>query len=111
MGDGGNDRNPHDGSDREPAEYHVRYDPETDESLSTVVVKAVSAVSGTPPTELGSLYETVDPEAIDTVYETIDDFPHHDKEGYLTFTFGDCDVTVHWTGTISIRPSEEARPE
>lgn len=60
---------------------------DADESPSHAVVRAVSAFSDTPITELDPLYLTVDPEAMDCVLETT-------ANGHVSFQYNEFDVTV-----------------
>lgn len=93
--------------DREPTVHSVRYRPD-DGPLGTVIVKAVATVTGTPPTELDPLYDTIDPQALQRMYDTIDEFPDYDGDRSLTFAFGGCTVTVSWTGTVTVWSDEAA---
>lgn len=45
----------------------MEYEIDTDEPASTAVVRAVAAYTGTPPSELETLYTVVDPEALDAL--------------------------------------------
>ena len=64
-----------------------------DESVSTAVVRAVSAVEGREPCSLRALADVVDPAALDALFG-----PQHDGTpragGRLSFVFNECHVTI-----------------
>ncbi|XVH33594.1 HalOD1 output domain-containing protein (plasmid) [Haloferacaceae archaeon DSL9] len=68
------------------------------ESISTNVVLSVSAVVGTEPTQLPGLYETLDPNALDSLFTT------SETRAEVTFSYAGCIVTVRNDGSILITP-------
>ena len=78
-----------------------------DESPTNAVLEAVSNATDRPlvPTEPGEplppLYDAIDPEILDAVFES----GRSDHRGTtLTFQYGDCRVTVDGAGTVTIEP-------
>lgn len=71
----------------------VHYEIEGDESISTAVIRAVSAVEGRHPLALRPLVHVVDPDALDTIFS-----PRENGEarvgGRLSFVFSRCRITV-----------------
>lgn len=70
-------------------EYEIR----GDESVSTAVVRAVSAVKGREPCSLRPLADVVDPTALETLFD-----PQYDGTprtgGRLSFVFNGCYITI-----------------
>ena len=82
--------------------YRVRDCP-TDEPASTVVVTTVAAVSETDPLDLEPLRESVDPDALDSLFrETPGGCVRN--AGRIEFSFADHGVAVDATGKIEISP-------
>ena len=71
----------------------MEYEIGPDESVSTAVVRAVSAVDGREPRSLRSLAAVVDPTALDALFG-----PQHDgtprRGGRLSFVYSDCCITI-----------------
>ena len=59
------------------------------------VISAVADANGVGPTELEPLYETVDPEALDALFDA-------GIEGTIQFTYEDHDVVVSSDGETSV---------
>ncbi|WP_380675107.1 HalOD1 output domain-containing protein [Salinigranum sp. GCM10025319] len=72
-----------------PVEYEIG----ADESVSTAVVRAVSAVEGREPGFLHPLADVVDPAALDSLFD-----PRYDGTprtgGRLSFVYSDCCITI-----------------
>ncbi|WP_232700492.1 HalOD1 output domain-containing protein [Halobacterium wangiae] len=81
----------------------MEYNIGVDESVSTAVVRAVSAVNGRRPGSLRSLDHVLDPEALDALF-----VPAADGKtrigGRLSFVFGNCRVTVDNGEYLTVRP-------
>jgi len=71
----------------------VEYEIGSDESVSTAVVRAVSAVEGRDPRSLRPLADAVDPTALDTLFA-----PRYDGTprtgGRLSFVYGNCHIMI-----------------
>lgn len=89
--------------------YRIRHDWESDEHISATVVRAVANVTNTPPTELDPLYESIDVDALDQLF----DGPNGDSwqdTSWVSFRYHDCTVEVYATGTIRVTLDEDATP-
>jgi len=71
----------------------VEYEIGSEESVSTAVVHAVSAVEGREPCSLRPLADGVDPGALDSLFD-----PRYDGTprpgGRLSFAYNDCCITI-----------------
>ncbi|WP_254545144.1 HalOD1 output domain-containing protein [Halomarina pelagica] len=83
--------------------YRAYHDMTHPGSLSITVMQAVGAVVDVDPMELDSLYEAVDPDALDELFcPGPDGQPSID--GRIRFRFAGCRVTVESNGTILVEP-------
>ena len=87
-----------------PAVYRAYHDPDGSATLSTTVIHALAECMGVDVTDGSlSLYDTVDPDALDALFR-----PRYDgtprSGGTLIFFVHDHRVTVHSTGHIEIEP-------
>jgi len=89
------------GPDTEPILQH-----DVDQSVAptTAVVEAIGAVSNTEPTALPPLAETIDPDALDSLFKS------PDNAGRIVFDYADYTVAVSadhtvrlYAGTVSSR--------
>lgn len=76
------------------------------ERPSTVVVKAIAAITGRPQDELEPLFYTVDPEALDGLFKPALE-GNHRGDVDVSFAYHGFDVAVRSYGIIEIRPAEE----
>jgi len=71
----------------------VEYEIGPGESVSTAVVRAVSAIKGREPRSLRPLADVVDPTALDSLFD-----PRYDGTprtgGRLSFVYSDCCITI-----------------
>lgn len=63
--------------------------------VSERVIHAVADETGTDPLDLPPLYETIDPDALDALIDSLSD-------GELTFRYTGCAVTIESTGAIEL---------
>lgn len=71
------------------------------QTLSEKVVTVVAQHEAVSPTELPEpLYETIDPDALDTLFQT--------EHGRVTFPYLDYEITVEGTGHINVQDRERA---
>jgi hypothetical protein len=71
----------------------VEYEIGTEESVSTAIVRAVSAVEGREPCSLRPLADVVDPTALDSLFDSrYDGTPR--TGGRLSFVYSDCCITI-----------------
>lgn len=90
-------------------EIYLHHDWTSDESVSTLLIEGIAAVTDTPPTDLDPpLYEIVNPEAVDTLWEPLRENRLRHGRGHLTLPIYDCTVTLYSDGTIKIELSEES---
>lgn len=78
---------------------------ETD-SVSQAVVSAVADATGMEPTRLEPLYHTLDPDALDQIFQT----PSRSvtrTDGRIDFTMAGCAVTVYANGEVDVVPPSE----
>nr|WP_305149200.1 HalOD1 output domain-containing protein [Halobellus litoreus] len=71
----------------------VEYEIGPEESVSTAVVRAVSAVEGRELCSLRPLADVVDPTALDSLFDPRDDGTPR-TGGRLSFVYNDCCITV-----------------
>lgn len=92
--------------DRENHRYRIYRDWWADQPLSTAVVEAVATVTNTPVTEIDPLYEVVDPDALNDLYEPTSNGTSQ-RNGYVSFSLQECDVTVFAGGRIELGPPDD----
>lgn len=77
-----------------------------DESVSTAVIRAVSAVEGRKPESLPPLTDVLDPDALDLLFD-----PRADGEaragGRVSFVYSRCRVTLDNGEFLTIRPLDD----
>ena len=71
-----------------------------DERPSAVAVRAVGTVTDTPILDLDPLYDTIDPEYVDTLTDTREESAIEDSS--VSFRYSGCLVTVNQT-TVHVR--------
>ncbi|AZH25360.1 HalOD1 output domain-containing protein [Haloplanus aerogenes] len=81
----------------------MEYEIEADESASTAVVRAVSAVEGVDQRSLRPLAEVLDPDALDALFGSRGDGTPR-PGGRLTFVYSKCWVTVENGEYLTLRP-------
>lgn len=87
--------------------YRIRHDWQDDEPVSTALIMGVAAVTNAPPTEIDPLYEVVDPDALNRLFEPTANSSLRPSDGRATFTMNGCTVTVYGSGDIEITPPSE----
>jgi len=90
----------------ETRSYSVVHDWNADDSLAATVVSAVAAVRNVEPTAVEPLNETVDPDALNAIFD--DRYNGGGRSGpSLSFRLSSCEVTVHANGRVVVRPPDE----
>ncbi|WP_418281338.1 HalOD1 output domain-containing protein [Halorubrum sp. DTA98] len=88
----------------------VTYGGELDQTPTEAIIAAVADVADVDPTELPSLYDYIDPDAIDNLFDRHDG--HDVVNTHLAFTYDTWNVFVHADGRIRIcdsaQPTEPA---
>ena len=75
--------------------------------VSQTVVLAVAEATGEDPIELPPLYDTVDPDALNELFDS--DAPGAERvDGHVEFAYADCDVTVRADGRVTVAPAAES---
>lgn len=77
-----------------------------DTSISTTIVEAVAEEAGVDPTALPPLYERVDPDALDTLFEPASGGFSRTRK--LQFTYWGYVVTVGFNGEPTITLDEQS---
>lgn len=81
--------------------YRLSHDWTSSEPLSTTITVALEAVTETPAHRLTPLYEFVDPDGLNEVFQTDQDgVPHTD--GRVCFPYETYAITVRASGDITI---------
>lgn len=74
---------------------------------SSTVIEGVADVTGTDLTQLRPLYEVIDPEGLDSLFAANDRRSSGSTNGYVTFRFEGCDVTVRADGQTVVTPAAD----
>lgn len=105
----GHDDNETDAGGDTSSEVVLHHDWVCDDSVATTVIEGVAAVTNTPKTDLDPpLHEVVDPDALDNLCQPLNGDELRDGNGQLTFQLYGCNVTLNWSGRITIEPLEES---
>lgn len=83
--------------------YRAVHDWGRGESLSTTLIVVIETVANAHPSELPPLYESINPDALDHLFESTDAADRH-ATGRLTLQYAGFLVTVHADGEIVFRP-------
>ena len=83
----------------------------TSEELSERVVESVAEAKGVDPLELGPLYDSIDPDALNSLFRGSPDGEGAPAE--LRFTMAGCEVLVREGGEVVVTPEPGAgeRPD
>lgn len=73
------------------------------ESLSTAIVMTVSAATGCDCDDLPTLYDVIDPEALETVFAPL---VSGKPNAQVSFSYATCRVTVRDDRTVVVQPTE-----
>lgn len=89
------------GIDPERETAVVSHDWENDTSLSTTIVSTVASLSGRDPAKLDRLYDRIDPDSLETIFEPANGSTDRNG-GRVSFRFDAYSITVHASGTIVV---------
>jgi hypothetical protein len=78
----------------------MQYQVGPDESFTDAIFRSVADFENSAPVDLPSLYEVVDPDALDALFEH--DVLEESGNLLLTIRYSDSTVTVHGNGTIRV---------
>nr|WP_225317676.1 HalOD1 output domain-containing protein [Haloferax sp. CBA1150] len=79
-----------------------RVDRDRSEPLSTNVVMSIAAIEDIRPTQLPPLAGTIDPDALNTLFEQSDD-------AIISFSYAGYRVTLDSLGSLEIMPADDTR--
>ncbi|WP_440007044.1 HalOD1 output domain-containing protein [Halomicrococcus sp. SG-WS-1] len=100
------------GPDEEPAsageawDVDVRrhHDWDSEDHVGTAIIAALAEALDVPPPELTpTLYDTVDPSAIDALFAPCDDGTERSTTGHVSFRYEERRVVVASDGTIEVK--------
>jgi len=87
---------------------HAYHSPDDVANLHTTLVHTLADVAGTDVTDIErSLYERIDPDALDRIFDDGGDGTH--PPSHLAFTVIGYRVTVYSTGDIVVTPPADAQ--
>jgi hypothetical protein len=87
-------------SDIKSQAYTSKFVSEYDIPLSICVVEAVAEAIETDPKDLQPIYEAIDPDALNQLFESA----HQFRRGCIMFRYEGCSITVDADGWIAVSP-------
>lgn len=81
------------------AEYECSFD--TDESPSHAVIRAIAEVKGVDPTEVAPLFEFIDPDALDAIFDNITE--SEDGNVLVSFRVDEFEIEITAARRVEIR--------
>lgn len=75
-----------------------------EESVSEEVISAVANAKGVDPIDLVPLYEVVDPDALDALFEE-GGFGRPGSPDRVEFVYSDCEVVIGGDGSVTVTPT------
>lgn len=96
-------------SDAASRTFTARYDRENGRPPSTTVIDTIAQATGTEPGVLEPLFETLDPDALDAVFD-VDGGSPSSAAGRIAFRYEGWDVRVHADGRVVVsQPGTDQR--
>ncbi|WP_135366110.1 HalOD1 output domain-containing protein [Halosimplex halophilum] len=89
-------------TDHAEVERRVHHDWDGDTSLTTTIVDAIAGLDDDYLSGDKHLYQRIDPDALERLFVSRSGIPR--SEGRVSFPFGGCQVTVHASGDVLVRP-------
>ena len=77
----------------------------TTTSPAVAIIETVAAAADSDPEDLEPLYDWVDPDAIDALFEDSSDTPHRSRL-FVSFTYAGYEVTIGEDGVTTAQPHE-----
>jgi|AntRauMinimDraft_4_1070384.scaffolds.fasta_scaffold00087_34 hypothetical protein len=74
-----------------------------EETISQRVINQVAAATGTDPLDLDPLYYSVDPDCLNSIFESDVSAPSRNS-GRVQFSMAGCEVTVSADGSVDVSP-------
>lgn len=81
--------------------YQHTFNPATD-SVSEELIRAVAVLNDADPTELAILSEVIDPEALDTLFQSHPDGRLRETDGRVTFEYNNHQIQIATDGLITL---------
>lgn len=91
------------------AQYTIGKSQSADGAVSEQVVSAVAAACDIDPLELPPLYDVIDPDALDRLFEH-GALAEGNSIGRVTFTMAGCEVVVHSDGAVDATAPGDRSP-
>ncbi|PSQ18563.1 hypothetical protein BRD00_04545 [Halobacteriales archaeon QS_8_69_26] len=91
--------------DPETDTYHAKYQPDETGSLAGAVVYLVSVATGNDPKTMDPLYETIDVDALESLFRG-----QEGRTGHIEFQHCGCAVTAMSDGEIVVSPLDDCSP-
>ena len=85
----------------------LHHDWQSDEPVSTAIIRGIAALTNTPPTELDSLYDVVNSDALNQLYRPTAANSRQQDGGHAMFRVNDCDIVVYANAKIEISPPDD----
>lgn len=85
--------------DSETDTYRAKYHPDEPGSLAGAVIYLVSVATGQEPKTMDPLYETVDSEALESLFRS-----REGQTGRVEFRYCGCEVTAMSDGEVVVTP-------
>ncbi|WP_227355776.1 HalOD1 output domain-containing protein [Haladaptatus salinisoli] len=82
--------------------YSAHSDWGTGKTPSHSVIESVAAATETSPECMQPLYDVINPDALNQVFEPGYERYRQSPNGYVTFRYEGCDVTVHADGQTTV---------
>ena len=86
--------------------YRLDYDWSESKPISTAVTVAVATTLDSSPTEIESIDNTADPDALSRIFHPKWTDSSRSDGGHVTFGRAGCEVTVRRDGEIIVRPPD-----
>ena len=87
-------------SSRAECDHRALHEVDGPSSLSVTIVTAVSEALDADLTAVDPLYHSIDPDALDTLFESTAD--EHRSVAHISFRHDGCSVTVHGDGEVLV---------
>ena len=81
---------------------------EDNETPAESVIELVATVTGTSPEHMSPLFDAVDPDALNTIFDHETHQSGASSQTQVSFRFNGCDVTVYADGRTVVSPTPSA---
>lgn len=88
--------------------YHIYHNLEQPPPISTIVIRGVATLKGVRPTDIESLHDVIDPDALNALFQPVSEEPS-ERRASVSFPLEGYEVTVYADGEIVIAiPSDRS---